>query len=181
MDRAHELALVKRCQHGDRKAMELLLNDYEKPVFNAAFRMLGNREDAADTTQSAFTKAFENIARFNPAHRFFSWVYRIAINEAIDQQKRQSRMQQVDLELVDQQAAPQQQVNESQVSDVVQSALLALSDDHRAVIVLHYFSGCDYSQISETLDIPVKTVRSRLYSARQQLKLQLAQHGIFSL
>ncbi|NNC77706.1 MAG: RNA polymerase sigma factor, partial [Woeseiaceae bacterium] len=77
-------------------------------------------------------------------------------------------------------AAPQQQVNESQVNDVVQSALLALSDEHRAVIVLHYFSGCDYRQISDTLDIPEKTVKSRLFSARRQLKLRLAQHGIFS-
>lgn len=160
--------------------MELLLTDYEKPVFNAAFRMLGNREDAADITQSAFMKAFENIARFNPAHRFFSWIYRIAMNEAIDQRKRRDRLQQVDVELVDNNAMPQNQVNDSQVSDEIQTALLSLSDEHRAVIVLHYFSECDYRQISDTLDIPEKTVKSRLFTARQQLKLRLARHGIFS-
>ncbi|MGB5246178.1 MAG: RNA polymerase sigma factor, partial [Woeseia sp.] len=158
-----------------------LLTDYEKPVYNAAFRMLGNRDDAADVTQSAFMKAFEKIASFNSAHRFFSWIYRITMNEAIDQLQRRGRMQQVDVELVDENAAPQREVDASQVSDEIQAALLELNDDHRAVIVLHYFSDCNYQQIAETLDIPEKTVKSRLFSARQQLKLRLARHGIFSL
>ncbi len=74
--------------------MEVLVTDNEKPVYNAAYRMLGNRDDAADVTQSAFMKAFENIGAFDPAHRFFSWIYRITINEAIDQLKRRTRMQQ---------------------------------------------------------------------------------------
>lgn len=161
--------------------MELLLSHYDKPVYNAAFRMLGNRDDAADVTQNAFMKAFENIRNFNPAHRFFSWIYRITINEAIDQLKRRERLQQVDVELIDENAAPLQQVNADQVNEELQSALLALSDDHRSVIVLHYFCDCDYRQIGATLDIPEKTVKSRLFSARQQLKLRLARHGIISV
>lgn len=180
MDKAQELTLVERCQHGDRKAMELLLTDYEKPVFNAAYRMSGNRDDAADITQNAFMKAFENIGNFNPAHRFFSWIYRITINEAIDQLKRRERMQQLDVELVDERAAPQNDVSKAQISDEIQTALLGLTDQFRTVIVLHYFCDCDYRQISAVLDIPEKTVKSRLYSARQQLKLRLARHGIFS-
>lgn len=161
--------------------MELLLSHYDKPVYNAAFRMLGNRDDAADVTQNAFMKAFENIRNFNPAHRFFSWIYRITINEAIDQLKRRERLQQVDVELIDEDAAPLKQVNTDQVNEELQSALLALSDDHRSVIVLHYFCDCDYRQIGATLDIPEKTVKSRLFSARQQLKLRLARHGIISV
>lgn len=161
--------------------MEVLVTHYDKPVFNAAYRMLGNTDDAADVSQSAFMKAFENIGKFDTGHRFFSWIYRIALNESIDQLKRRQRLQQVDVELVDEHAAPPRDVNKSQVNEELQSALLALSNEHRAVIVLHYFCDCDYRQISDTLDIPEKTVKSRLFSARQQLKLRLARHGIISL
>ena len=180
MDKAFELALIRRCQHGDRKAMEVLVTHYDKPVFNAAYRMLGNTDDAADVSQNAFLKAFENIDKFDTGHRFFSWIYRIALNDSIDQLKRRQRMQTVDVELVDERAAPAHDVNTSQMNEELQAALLGLSDEQRAVIVLHYFCDCDYRQISDTLDIPEKTVKSRLFSARQQLKLRLARHGIIS-
>ncbi|MBT8132732.1 MAG: sigma-70 family RNA polymerase sigma factor [Gammaproteobacteria bacterium] len=158
--------------------MEDLLTEYEKPVFNAAFRMLGNSDDAADITQNVFLKAFENIRSFNPGHRFFSWIYRIAINESIDQLKRRDRAQWVDEEIIDDGPAPQKCAADSEVAEKIQSAMLSLNDNHRAVIVLHYFCECDYRQISETLDIAEKTVKSRLCSARRLLKRQLAHHGL---
>lgn len=160
--------------------MEVLVTDNEKPVYNAAYRMLGNRDDAADVTQSAFMKAFENIGAFDPAHRFFSWIYRITINEAIDHLKRRKRMLKVDVELASNEPAPHLQVNERQLSAELQAALLTLSEDYRSVIVLHYFSDCDYRQISAILNIPEKTVKSRLFSARQQLKQRLSDNGILS-
>ncbi|MBT8085463.1 MAG: sigma-70 family RNA polymerase sigma factor [Woeseia sp.] len=160
--------------------MEVLLTAYEKPVFNAAFRMLGNADDAADATQNVFLKAFENIKTFDPGRRFFSWIYRIAINESIDQLKRRDRMTRVDQEIPDTTPAPLQRAVASQVDQQIQTALLSLSSEYRAVIVLHYFCDCDYRQISDTLDIPEKTVKSRLYGARQQLKAQLSRHGILS-
>lgn len=160
--------------------MEILLKQYDTAVFNAAYRMLGNADDAADATQNAFMKAFENINNFNTAHRFFSWIYRITLNETIDQLNRRKRMQATDIEVADEKSAPHRLANASQINDELQTALLALSEKHRSVIVLHYFCDCDYRQISATLDIPEKTVKSRLFSARQQMKQRLALHGIIS-
>ena len=72
--------LVQRCREGDRRAFEALVGQYEKPVFNAALRMLRNPEDARDVTQTVFLKAFEHLADYDPKYRFYSWIYRIALN-----------------------------------------------------------------------------------------------------
>src|SRR4249919_2674256 len=79
-----DAALVLASRAGDRRAFEQLLARYERPVFNAAFRILHHREDAADVTQTAFLRAYEHLDQYDPAQRFFSWLYRIAINEAMD-------------------------------------------------------------------------------------------------
>ena len=82
-----ETELVERCRKGDRQALGELLGKYEKPVYNVAFRILGNRDDAADITQSVFLKVFEKLDQYKPEYRFFSWIYRIAVNESINQNK----------------------------------------------------------------------------------------------
>ncbi|MDX1555360.1 MAG: sigma-70 family RNA polymerase sigma factor, partial [Xanthomonadales bacterium] len=89
-------ALIERCQRGDRRALEELLQQYQRPVFNVALRMLGNSDDAADITQTVFLKAFENLDHYNPEHKFFSWIYRIAINESINQINREKRTEPLD-------------------------------------------------------------------------------------
>ncbi len=76
--------LVQRCRAGDRRAFEALVGRYEKPVFNAALRMLRNPEDARDVAQTVFLKAFEHLADYDPKYRFYSWIYRIALNESIN-------------------------------------------------------------------------------------------------
>ncbi|MBT8135549.1 MAG: sigma-70 family RNA polymerase sigma factor [Gammaproteobacteria bacterium] len=160
--------------------MDTLVRQYERPVFNAAYRMLGNVDDAADVTQTTFIKAFEHIDSFKPRYRFFSWIYRIAVNESINQIKRRKPHE----SLTDAQASPSPKPDElaatSQVSEEVQMALLALQESHRSVLVLKYFTGCSYREIGEILEIPEKTVKSRLFSARQQLKDQLEQRGVLS-
>ncbi len=93
---SRDQALVERCQRGDRKALEELVGHYEKPLFNAAYRILGNPDDAADVTQVVFMKAFEHLGQYDPKYRFFSWIYRIAVNEAINQLKRGRNQQPLD-------------------------------------------------------------------------------------
>jgi len=179
MDKDREIALVRDCQQGDRKALDTLVRHFEKPVYNAAYRMLGNVDEAADVTQTAFMKIFENINRFNPDYRLFSWIYRIALNEAIDQINRRSKH-----EPLDEPPYPDRNVSEdsaaaSQLRSDVQAVLMEIHEDHRTVIVLRYFTECSYRQIGEILKLPEKTVKSRLFTARQQLKNRLQQHGMF--
>ena len=83
MARDDDAMLVEACLHGDRHAFDKLVDRYEGPLFSAAYRITGSVEDAMDATQNAFVNAYEKLHTFDPTYRFFSWIYRIAVNEAI--------------------------------------------------------------------------------------------------
>ena len=178
MVKSRDQTLVERCRKGDRQALEALIREYERPVYNAAYRILGNPDDAADATQAVFLKAFENLHRYDPNYRFFSWIYRIAINESINQRKRIREQQPLDGSEPAVDAGPDSQVETGDLEQGIQDGLMALNDDYRTVVVLRHFSDLSYRQISEILEIPEKTVKSRLYSARQLMKERLVAIGI---
>ena len=177
MHKDRDAALVNDCKRGDRRAMSQLVSQYQRPVFNAAYRILGNMDDAADTTQIVFLKVFEHIADYDSKFKFFSWIYRIAINESLNQVKKRRKQE----PLADSQASPwrgpAEEFDAARLSSRVQGALMLLSDDYRTVVVLKHISGCSYHQISEILQVPEKTVKSRLYSARQLMKNTLLNDG----
>jgi len=156
--------------HGDREAFEALLVEYERPVFNAAFRMLNNRDDARDVTQTVFLKVFENFAQFDPSRRFFSWIYRITLNESINWLGKENRLEPLLYETADEGKGPDEELESARLSSKVQAALMSIGTDYRSVVILKHFLGCSYVEISDILDVPEKTVKSRLYTARQQLK-----------
>ncbi len=170
MSKTDDTKLIERCMNGDRGAFEALLVEYEKPVFNAAYRMLNNRDDARDVTQTVFLKVFENFAQFDPSRRFFSWIYRITLNESINWLGRENRLEPLLYETADEGKGPDEEVESARVSAGVQAALMTMGTDYRTVVILKHFLGCSYVEISEVLEIPEKTVKSRLYTARQQLR-----------
>jgi RNA polymerase sigma-70 factor (ECF subfamily) len=173
MHKDGDSALVNDCKSGDRRAMSQLIRLYKRPVFNAAYRILGNTDDAADATQVVFLKVFEHIGDYDPKFKFFSWVYRIAINESLNQVKKRRKQE----PLADSQASPwrgpAEELDSSRLSNRIQGALMQLNEDYRTVVVLKHISGCSYQQISEILQLPEKTVKSRLYSARQLMRKTL--------
>ena len=170
MSKTDDTQLIERCRSGDRKAFEALLLQYEKPVFNAAYRMLNSRDDAQDVTQTVFLKVFENIDQFDPSRRFFSWIYRITLNESINWLGKKNRLEPLTYEAAFEGKGPEQEVESANVAANVQAALMTIKSDYRSVVVLKHFLGCSYVEISQILDVPEKTVKSRLYTARQQLK-----------
>ncbi len=172
-------ALVERCLRGDRKALEELVGQYERPIYNAAYRILGNPDDAADATQVVFMKAFEHLGQYDPKYKFFSWIYRIAVNEAINQLKRVRNQQPLDDTEVAGTSSPEATAEAGDLYRQIQDGLMELTDDYRTVVVLRHFSDCSYRQISEILEIPEKTVKSRLYSARQVMKETLLARGVY--
>lgn len=177
MSKPDDTKLIERCIKGDRKAFETLLIQYEKPVFNAAYRMLNNKEDASDVTQTVFLKVYENFDSFDPSRRFFSWVYRITLNESINVLGKQKRLEPLQHEPADDGKSPEQEVASAELSAEIQAALMTVKTDYRTVVILKHFLGCSYMEISEVLEIPEKTVKSRLYSARQMLKDALTRSG----
>ena len=178
MDNEREKDLIRRCLNGDRQALAALIEAHQKPVYNTVYRMLGNPETAADVTQTAFLKAFENLGSFDPTYRVFSWLYRIAINESIDQIKHMRRLEPIPASLPTESAGPAAEAERIETGEQVQAALLELGEEQRAVIALRYFSGLRYDDIAIVLDVPAKTVKSRLYTARQRLREQLERQGI---
>ncbi|MFT5139688.1 MAG: RNA polymerase sigma-70 factor (ECF subfamily) [Lysobacterales bacterium] len=180
MTKDRDIALLDDCKRGDRQALDSLVRRYERPVYNAAYRMLGNPDEAADVTQTVFLKAFENLDRFNPKYKLFSWIYRIAINESINQLKRRNKTETLAENVVSSSPGPQQMLEAGGVSKEIQTALMCIQEDHRAVIVLRHFSEYSYQQIGEILQIPEKTVKSRLFSARKQMKIHLQEQGVLS-
>lgn len=170
-----ELVLASR--DGNRKAFEQLLARYERPVFNAAYRILHHRDDAADVTQTAFLKAYEHLDRYDASQQFFSWLYRIAINEAIDLGHRRKADPLVLEAIADSASGPEGRAVDAQSDARLQGALMGLPADQRALVVLKHVQDFSYEQIAVILDCPVKTVKSRLFTARRALRDRLLAQG----
>lgn len=164
--------LVHRCQGGDSSAFRSLVARYERLLYNTAYRVLGNGDDARDVTQVAFMEVAKRIGGYDQNHKFFSWIYRITLNAALNLLRRNGREEPLGddesgrLELVD----PESRAVESEVSRRIQRALMQMSEDHRVVVTLRHFSGCSYREISLILQVEEKTVKSRLFEARQRLR-----------
>ena len=162
-------AFVRGYLEGQRDAAGGLIDRYQKPLFNVALRMLHDAQDAEDVTQTVFLNALLKLKSYDPKYRFFSWIYRMTVNESLNVLKR--RKPTVTLEdepgLQEPGTAPDQV---TELQDRVGKALLDLKPDDRAVVVLRHFVSFTYEQIADVLEIPVKTVKSRLFTARDRLK-----------
>lgn len=178
MSKPDDRELIQKCMGGERQAFDTLLGRYEKPVFNAAYRMLNSSDDARDVTQTVFLKVLENLDKYDPQYRLFSWIYRIALNESINYLKQQRRLDSLDVEPTSNTEGPEAQTGSAQVSSEVQAALMTIKTEYRTVIILKHFLDCSYAEISQILEIPEKMVKSRLYSGRQLLKDALLKSGI---
>jgi RNA polymerase sigma-70 factor (ECF subfamily) len=165
-----ETALLERCLEGDREALAELFQNYEKRIFNVGLRITGSRADAADVTQTVFMKVFENLHQFDPEYRFFSWIYRIAVNESIQSAERSKRGQPLDGLEPSSDRDPQSEVEAQDLMDSVQSGLMGLGARYRTLVVLKHFQGFSYREISKILQLPETVVKSRLYRARQMMK-----------
>lgn len=169
---ADDLALVARCRAGDTAAFEGLVTRYQRVLFTVARRMLGNEDAANDAAQNAFVKAYQKLDTFDPTRRFFSWIYRILVNECINARRDQRPDQPLTPDLPST-GTPADLFEVTERRERVQAAILALPLEYREVIVLRHYTGLSYDEIGETLNIPSKTVKSRLYSAKERLAAML--------
>jgi RNA polymerase sigma-70 factor (ECF subfamily) len=168
MSDARDRERVRRCLGGDPEAFAELVETYQRPLFNAALRLVRDFDDASDVTQIAFLKAYEKLDTYDPRYRFFSWIYRIVINEGINLLKRRKPSEPLE-EVVAGGLGPDQDYAETELGERIQEGMMSLSIDYRIVLVLKHFLGHSYTEISELLGIPEKTVKSRLFTARRQL------------
>lgn len=167
-------ALVKRCLENQRDAAGALVDRYQQRLFNVALRMLHDVQDAEDVTQTVFMNAFRQLRTYDPKYRFFSWIYRMTVNESLNVLKRRKPVVTLEheLQVLAQGAAPDRA---TEVEDRVGRALMSLKPDDRAVVVLRHFVSFSYQEIADVLEIPVKTVKSRLFTARERLRVALGE------
>ena len=165
--------LVKAVMNGDPRAFETLTHEYEKPIFNIVYRMLHDAEEARDVTQTVFLKTFENLHSYQPDRKFFSWICRIAINEAINQQTAHRPVVELDENYAASEGNPGDVAERDELHRGLENALMQLDTDYRSVVVLKHIVGMSYHEIAESLEVSEKTVKSRLFSARQKMREQL--------
>ena len=166
---------------GDSAAFSLLVCRYQDRLFTALVHIASSRDEAEDVAQEAFIQAYLKLASFERQSSFYTWLYRIAFNTAISRRRRkrvetsiEQSKEAVGDEPADRGERPQDRLMREERVDLIRRALGELSEEHRAILVLREMEGCDYEEISQILDLPVGTVRSRLHRARLQLKEQLA-------
>ena len=173
---ANETELVTRAQNGDRNAFSELVRTHAQGVLNVVYRMCGDMQVAEDAAQETFIQAWMRLQSYRPQTSLRNWLYRIAVNTAIDMLRKEKRILPgavEDLNLTDAGPGPETLVANSERTEMVQDAVLALPDASRAVLVLREFEGLSYQEIAEALDIPVGTVMSRLNYARKLLREKL--------
>jgi RNA polymerase sigma-70 factor, ECF subfamily len=163
-----DLDLVRQSLEGQTEAFGMLVTRYQKVMYTVALRMLGNPEDARDATQDAFVKAYQHLATFDSRYRFYSWMYRILVNECLNVSRDRRSEEPLDPDAAGV-GSPFDTALAAERVVQINMALEQLTPEYRAVVVLRHFAGQSYGEIAEALSIPEKTVKSRLYSARQQL------------
>ncbi|MCP4291594.1 MAG: sigma-70 family RNA polymerase sigma factor [bacterium] len=171
--------LIQKVQQGDSGAFATLMQRYESPIKNSMFNILGDADSTADITQEAFITTFEKIHRYNPDYRYFSWVYRIAFNKALNRiNHRKHREPYLDENMESLEPGPHAKVETRERDYLIHQAMATLVFKYRILLILRHFLDYSYSEIASVTDLPVSTVRSRLHTARVMMKKELKRIGI---
>jgi RNA polymerase sigma-70 factor (ECF subfamily) len=173
-----ELDHIRRAQAGDPRAFELLVDEYQGVLYHLALRMTGNSEDARDLTQNVFLKVWRNLGRYDASYRFYSWIYRIALNESLNFVQRRKRHDELDERIPADTPTPAAGAQAADRERLIQEAMQDLTPEYRQVIVLRHFQNLSYEEIAQMIGIPEKTVKSRLFTARQRLGVALTRRGV---
>jgi RNA polymerase sigma-70 factor (ECF subfamily) len=169
--------LIGRARRGDVEAYNHLISRWQKRIYNYLLRLVGNREDALDLSQDVFLKAYQNLRRLEDSARFAAWLFRIAHNEAYSmfrKRRPESDEEAVPAEVEGEISVAGSSVFPIELSLAVTAALDRLSADQREAVVLKVYQGFKFDEMAEILDCPVSTVKSRLYTALDLLKNELA-------
>ena len=191
--RQDEKRLLERCKRGDKEAFNELVKRYEKQVYNMAYRLTGNRDDAEDIASETFVRAYNAIRKFRGDSALSTWLFRITTNVYLDERKRRNAHPQSSLEscletpdgplkrqLEDSSPGPQEIAEEIERSELLQAAINARPEFQRVMIVLYHIQELPYEEIAKMLNMPVGTVKSRLNRARRALRDKLlAQRELF--
>jgi RNA polymerase sigma-70 factor (ECF subfamily) len=178
--------LVEACQAGEASAFDVLVARWEDRIRGAAYRFLGSEEEARDVAQEAFLKAYQALSGFKREARFSSWLYQIATNLCRDRLRRRKTRATVSLEalegtgpvMVETRPGAHERLLEHDLARAVRRALHTLPEEQREVVILKEYQELTFLEIAQALDVPVSTVKTRLYRGLDQLRLRLERDGL---
>ena len=177
--------LVEACLAGEESAFDVLLGRWEKRIRGAIYRLVGSDEEARDLCQEAFLKAYKSLRSFKQEARFSSWLYQIALNLCRDRMRRRRGKTMVSLDELEEGGAAMtvagptalDLLQERDTRRLVVQAIEALPDEQREVIILKEYQGLTFLEIAQVLDVPISTVKTRLYRGLDQLRARLEREG----
>ena len=183
--------LVKKSQKGDYPSFEGLVKRYEKKIYNLAYRIMGNKEDASDVLQETFLQAFKKLAGFKGKAKFSTWLYRIAVNICLMRKRKRKKMEIVSLDVPiltkkedeikrelrdDWSESPLATLENKEVKKTLSEAIDLLPEEYRTVFLLRGLNGMSNEEVAEVLKISLPAVKSRLHRARLFLRDKLSQY-----
>jgi RNA polymerase sigma-70 factor, ECF subfamily len=175
---SNDVRLIDETLNGDCQAFGELVKKYQNRLYNTIVHVVGSHEDAQDIVQDTFVQAFDKLNTFRSRSSFYTWIYRIAFNYSISKLRRKREVlvdynDEATPKPFDRDDAPEDGLLREERSRRVREALSVLSDEHRVVLVLRELDDCGYAEISEILDLPIGTVRSRIHRARSEMRYEL--------
>ncbi len=183
-----EASVVALAREGDRAAFAELVDMYKGKLFHLAFRMLGNSQEAEDIVQETFLRVYEHFGRYDNQHKFSTWIYRIATNLCIDRLRRRKAVYSLDAELSDgdnldgysmlqaNDPTPEQHLVLTERQQIIANAMAALPAKYKSAMALKYYQDLSLQEISDILQIPVSTVKTRIHRGRDYLRKRLERH-----
>lgn len=186
MTEINDKKLIERCKRGDKEAFDTLFRLYEKRVYNLAYRLSNNYDEANDITIDAFVRVFQALKLFRGDAHFSTWLFRIVTNVYLDRRKRSKNKQHLSLEeyieldensvarqVEDPGPGPEHVLEGIERSELLRQAIAELPDYQRTMVILYHTEGLAYDEIAEVLSLPIGTVKSRLNRARLTLREKL--------
>lgn len=183
-----EKELIEKAKSGDVEAFEKLIEGCQKKVFNIAFRMIGNYDDASELAQEVFLKAYKSIKNFKGDSLFNTWIYKVTTNVCLDEIRKRKNKKVISLDedieydgseikrqIKDETPGPELTAESNELKKAVNESINVLPEDYKTVIILRDIQGFSYEEISNIINCPEGTVKSRINRARQALKKILQQ------
>lgn len=173
-----DVRCVRRCLEGATDAFEDIVGRYQKPVFNLIYHVVHHYEDAREIAQTVFLKAFANLKSFQQERRFYSWLCRIAMNESLNAVAARKDAEPLVADVPSRATGPAEHAEAMEIRAHLRRALAQLTPEQRTVVALRHFANLSYREAADILGIEEKTVKSRLFSARQILREKLTAIGL---